>query len=107
QEKWEIPQKAKGVGLIEAERGALGHWVSIDNKLVENYTLIPPSSWNLSPSDSQGVRGPVEQALMGTEIANLKHPVEIGRIVRSFDPCLNCAAHITSDRYKPMIINIV
>lgn len=107
QEQWQVPDKAKGIGLIEAERGSLGHWVSIDKKLVANYTLIPPSSWNLSPSDSEGIRGPVEEALMGTEIASIKHPVEIGRIVRSFDPCLNCAAHITSDRYEPMTIDIV
>ena len=107
QEQWKIPETAKGLGLIEAERGSLGHWISIDKQLVANYTLIPPSSWNLSPADSEGVRGPVEQALMGTEIENLKYPVEIGRIVRSFDPCINCAAHITSDRYEPMVINIV
>ncbi|MEG1256759.1 nickel-dependent hydrogenase large subunit [Clostridium sp.] len=107
QEQWEIPKVANGVGLIEAERGSLGHWLSIDNKVVANYTLIPPSAWNLSPTDDTGVRGPVEEALVGTEIADIAHPVEIGRIVRSFDPCLNCAAHITSDRHEPMTINIV
>ncbi|MEG0132552.1 MAG: nickel-dependent hydrogenase large subunit [Clostridium sp.] len=107
QQQWDIPKVAKGVGLIEAERGALGHWLSIENKVVANYTLIPPSSWNLSPTDNKSVRGPVEEALIGTEIADIAHPVEIGRIVRSFDPCLNCAAHITSDRHEPMTINIV
>lgn len=107
QKQWEVPVVASGIGLTEAERGSLGHWISIDKKKVSNYTLIPPSSWNLSPADSKGVRGPVEEALMGTNIENVEHPVEIGRIVRSFDPCLNCAAHVTSDRYKPITINIV
>ncbi|MEG0306376.1 MAG: nickel-dependent hydrogenase large subunit [Clostridium sp.] len=107
QEQWEIPSVARGIGLVEADRGALGHWISIDNKLVANYTLIPPSSWNLSPTDDKFVRGPVEEALVGTNIFNPKNPVEIGRIVRSFDPCSNCAAHITSDRHESMTINIV
>ena len=107
QKEWEMPEKAKGIGLIEAERGALGHWLSIDKKLVSNYTLIPPSAWNLSPEDSKGIKGTAEQALIGTQINDIKYPVEIGRIVRSFDPCLNCAAHIVSDRYEPFNINIV
>ncbi len=107
QEQWEIPEESRGVGLIEAERGSLGHWLSIKNKLVHHYTLIPPSSWNLSPTDNRGIKGPVEEALIGTEIKDMVHPVEIGRIVRSFDPCLNCAAHVTSDKYEPITINIL
>lgn len=107
QKEWEIPNIAKGLGLIDAERGPLGHWVSIKDKKVENYTLIPPSSWNLSPTDNRGIHGPVEEALLGTEINNIKNPIEVGRIVRSFDPCLNCAAHITSDRHTPITIEIL
>lgn len=107
QKTWKTPEKAKGIGLTAASRGALSHFISIENSKVSNFTLITPSAWNLSPTDGAGVRGPVEQALIGTEINNMKNPVEIGRIVRSFDPCLNCAAHVTSDRYAPMIINIV
>ncbi len=107
QEQWEIPEESRGVGLIEAERGSLGHWLSIKNKLVHHYTLIPPSSWNLSPTDNRGIKGPVEEALIGTEIKDMVHPVEVGRIVRSFDPCLNCAAHVTSDKYEPITINIL
>ncbi|HBJ2621983.1 Ni/Fe hydrogenase [Clostridium botulinum] len=107
QEEWKIPSKANGIGLTGAPRGDLGHWLSIENKQVSNYTLIPPSAWNLSPTDSNNIKGPVEEALIGTEINDMKNPVEIGRIVRSFDPCSNCAAHVTSDRYDPIVINIV
>ena len=107
QKQWEIPNTAKGIGLTEAERGSLGHWIYIDNKKVANYTLIPPSSWNLSPTDGNGIRGTVEEALIGTNINNIKNPVEIGRIVRSFDPCLNCAAHVVSDKYETIKINII
>lgn len=107
QKQWSIPNDCKGVGLVEAERGALGHWLSIKNKKVENFTLIAPSTWNLSPTDRNGVMGTVEEALVGIEINNLKTPVEIGRVIRSFDPCLNCAAHVVSDRFRPITINII
>lgn len=107
QEQWRMPETGKGVGIIGASRGFLGHWLTIENKKVSNYTLIPPSAWNLSPTDSNGVRGPVEEALMGTHIENVSSPVEIGRIVRSFDPCLNCAAHVISDRYEPFKVRII
>ena len=107
QKVWQVPETGKGMELIEAERGAVGYWLTIENKKVKNYTILPPSTWNMSPTDQQGVKGTVEQALIGTEINNIKEPVEVGRIVRSFDPCLNCAAHIISDRYKPLTIEII
>lgn len=102
QRQYEIPDSSRGSGLIDTTRGALGHWVSIENKLIKHYNIITPSVWNCSPTDSKGVRGVIEQALIGTEIQNLKQPVEIGRIVRSYDPCISCATHIVSDRFKPM-----
>lgn len=107
QKEWSVPVKANGIGIIEAERGSLGHWISIENSKISNYTVITPSAWNLSPMDENGVKGTVEQALIGTEIQNPLAPVEVGRIVRSFDPCSNCAAHIISDRYKAIDIKII
>lgn len=107
QKEWKVPKEGFGVGLIDAARGTLGHWVNIKEGKISNYTIIPPSTWNLGPTDEKGVLGTVEQALVGVEINNPKYPVEIGRIVRSFDPCLNCAAHVTSDVYKPFQVNIV
>lgn len=107
QEEWVVPSDAKGIGLTAAARGCLGHWLEIKNGMIENYTIIPPSNWNLCPKDKNGVNGPLEKALIGTEIEDEKNPVEIGRIVRSFDPCLNCAAHITSDKYNPIDITII
>jgi len=107
QEQYEMPDKAEGVGLTGASRGALGHWISIENKVIKNYTMITPSAWNLSPMDGNGVKGVLEKSLIGTYIQDVKNPVEIGRITRSFDPCLTCAAHITSDKYSPFTIKIV
>lgn len=108
QKAWEIPDKASGFALLGATRGSLGHWVEIENKVIKNYTLITPSAWNLSPRDSKGIRGPVEEALVNTPINNIKKaPTVIGRIVRSFDPCSNCASHITSDKYSTITIQII
>lgn len=106
QRQYEIPDSSRGGGLMDTTRGSLAHWVSIENKVIDHYNIITPSSWNCSPTDSRGIRGVIEQALIGTEIQNPEQPVEIGRIVRSFDPCISCATHIVSDRFKPMEIII-
>jgi hydrogenase large subunit len=106
QKQYELPKSSRGRGLMDTTRGALAHWVSIDNKVINHYNIITPSAWNCSPTDSKGVRGAIEQALIGTEIQNPEQPVEIGRIVRSYDPCISCATHIVSDRFKPMEVII-
>lgn len=91
---YEIPQQADGVGLTEAPRGALGHWISIKNKRIDRYQCVVPTTWNASPCDDSGVKGPMEQALIGTPIADVENPIEAGRVVRSFDPCIACAVHV-------------
>lgn len=82
-----------GIGLLQASRGALGHWVEIEDGKIAHYQIITPTAWNASPRDARGVRGPIEEALIGTEVADDSHPIELGHIVRSFDPCLVCAVH--------------
>jgi len=88
-----IPEKSGGVGLTEAPRGALGHWIAIEKHKIANYQCVVPTTWNCSPRDDKGNPGPVEQALVGTPIADAKHPIEAVRVVRSFDPCIACAVH--------------
>jgi Ni,Fe-hydrogenase I large subunit len=88
-----IPKTASGYGLTEAPRGALGHWLSIDNYLIKNYQCVVPTTWNCSPRDDQGNPGPVEYALVGTAVKDPAQPIEVARIVRSFDPCIACAVH--------------
>lgn len=106
QKVYEIPDSARGGGLIDTTRGSLGHWVSIENKRINHYNIITPSAWNCSPTDSMGIRGVIEQALIGTEIQNPEQPIEIGRIVRSYDPCISCATHVISDRFQPVEVII-
>lgn len=97
-DKWE--HTAKGVGHTEAPRGALAHWIVIEDKKVKNYQLVVPSTWNASPRDPEGKMSAYESALMDTPIANQDQPVEILRTVHSFDPCLACAVHLYDEDGK-------
>lgn len=90
---FEIPQSGRGVGLTEAPRGALGHWIEIENRKIKNYQCVVPTTWNASPRDDRGTPGPLEQALTGTPVVDSENPLEVSRVVRSFDPCLACAVH--------------
>lgn len=103
--KWDPatwPNEAEGYGLHEAPRGALGHWIKIKNKAIENYQCVVPSTWNGSPRDAKGQAGPYEQALIGTPVADPSKPVEILRTVHSFDPCMACAVHVVDAEGKPI-----
>jgi hydrogenase large subunit len=86
-------ERGKGYGLLEAPRGALGHWVKIEGAKIQKYQIITPTAWNASPRDASGTRGPCEEAIVGTEIKDLDNPIEIDHIIRSFDPCLVCTVH--------------
>ena len=91
---YEVPKESEGYGLTEAQRGALGHWIKIKNHKIERYQCVVPSTWNCGPADEKGVKGVIEQALIGTPIADTENPIEAVRVVRSFDPCLACAIHV-------------
>ncbi len=96
-ERWEPktwPSECEGVGLTEAPRGALAHFIKIRNGAIENYQLVVPTTWNGSPRDARQQRSSFEQALIGTPVKNLEQPVEILRTIHSFDPCLACAVHL-------------
>jgi Ni,Fe-hydrogenase I large subunit len=84
---------SNGIGLTEAARGSLGHWMKISSNLIDNYQVVTPSAWNMSPRDENGQPGPVEQALAGTHVADTNDPVEVNHIIRSFDPCMSCTVH--------------
>lgn len=88
--------EGQGFGLTQATRGALGHWVRIGQGLIEHYQIVTPTAWNASPRDSGGVRGPIEEALIGTPVRDADNPVEVGMVVRSYDPCLVCTVHTVS-----------
>ena len=103
---FEVPKEAEGVGLIGAMRGPLGHWIRIEKGRIAHYQIITPTAWNFSPRDDSGIRGPVEEALIGTPVADENQPIEIGRVVRAFDVCSSCSAHVITpgSSVKEMII---
>ncbi len=96
-ERWDPetwPATADGVGLTEAPRGALAHWIRIADGKIANYQLVVPSTWNASPRDPRGQRSAYEASLLGTPVADPEQPLEILRTVHSFDPCIACAVHL-------------
>jgi hydrogenase large subunit len=83
----------RGFGIHEAPRGALSHWVVINDGKIKNYQCVVPSTWNAGPRDAKGQKGPYEACLIGNPIADSKRPLEVLRTIHSFDPCLACAIH--------------
>jgi Ni,Fe-hydrogenase I large subunit len=88
------PRRAEGLAMAESARGAIGHWVSIADGRIERYQVVDASTWNASPRDARGRRGAIEEALVGTHLADPDRPVEILPTVHSFDPCLACGVHL-------------
>ena len=104
-EKWEPatwPAKARGVGMSEAPRGALAHWIVIEDTKIANYQLVVPTTWNASPRDVRGQRSAYEAALLGTPVADPEKPLEVLRTIHSFDPCLACAVHLHDEHGRTL-----
>lgn len=93
-QSWTMPKTAMGVGLNDVPRGSLGHWIQIENNMIKNYQYVVPSTWNLGPRCDKGLPGPLEEALIGTPVADPKRPLEVLRTVHSFDPCIACGVHV-------------
>ena len=94
------PQKAQGIGLAEAPRGSLAHYVNIENKQIKNYQMVVPTTWNASPRDTKGQRSSFEESLLGTPVHDTSAPLEIIRTIHSFDPCMACAVHLYDEEGK-------
>jgi Ni,Fe-hydrogenase I large subunit len=88
------PSEAAGWSLGESPKGALGHWLTIRDGKVDAYQVVDATTWNASPRDGKGLRGALEEALVGTPVVDPARPLEILRTVHAFDPCPACAAHI-------------
>ncbi len=96
-EKWDPSTWATdcmGVGLYEAPRGGLSHWVHIKDGKIYNYQCIVPTTWNACPRDDKAGHGAYELAMMTTHVAIPNKPLEIAKVIRSFDPCMACATHM-------------
>jgi len=95
-----VPKEGQGRGMTEPPRGALGHWIRIEDHKIANYQAVVPSTWNCSPRDEKNRRGPYEESLIGTKLAKVDQPLEIIRTIHSFDPCMACAVHVIDPQKK-------
>ena len=95
-----MTSSGSGVGLNEAPRGALGHWVNYSSQKITNYQMVVPSTWNFGPRDGNDVPGPVESSLTGVPVADEARPLEVLRVIHSFNPCIACAVHVFDPNKK-------
>ena len=106
QELWDPstwPRQARGAGYTEAPRGALAHWIVIEDGKIANYQAVVPSTWNAGPRDANGQPGPYEAALVGHKLHDPQQPVEILRTIHSFDPCIACAVHVSDANGEELV----
>lgn len=88
-------ENGHGMGLVEAARGSLGHWLDVRDGRIHNYQIVAPTTWNFSPRDEEGTPGALELALVGVAVeeSDTGAPVSVQHVVRSFDPCMVCTVH--------------
>jgi quinone-reactive Ni/Fe-hydrogenase large subunit len=98
----ELPQSAKGRGIFEVPRGTLSHFVKVEDAKIANYQAVVPTTWNASPKDGNGSRGSYEEALIGLKLEDTSSPLEVLRVIHSFDPCIACAVHIVDTKGKEL-----
>ena len=93
---------AKGRTFLEVPRGVLSHFISIKDKKIKKYSVIAPTTWNATPKGLDGKRGAYEEALIGLKIEDTAKPLEVLKVIHSFDPCLACAVHIIDTKGKEL-----
>jgi len=97
-----LNKEAKGRAFFEVPRGTLSHFVNIKEQKIENFSVIAPTTWNATPKNLDGKRGAYEEALVGLTIADTSKPLEVLRVLHSFDPCLACAVHVIDSNGKEL-----
>jgi quinone-reactive Ni/Fe-hydrogenase large subunit len=97
-----LDKDAKGRAFLEVPRGTLSHFINIKNQKIDNYSVIAPTTWNATPKNFDGARGAYEEALIGIKIEDTDKPLEVLRVLHSFDPCLACAVHIIDTKGKEL-----
>jgi Ni,Fe-hydrogenase I large subunit len=100
------PVDVRGLSLGESPKGALGHWVTVRDARVEGYQVVDATTWNASPRDGAGLRGALEEALVGTPVADPARPLEVLRVIHAFDPCEACAAHVFGGADRSLAVHV-
>jgi len=92
---YENPGKGEGIGLWEAPRGSLFHWMQIGGAKVSAYQVVAPTTWNVSHN------GPLETSLVGTPVGQSGTSDDLRQasyVIRSFDMCGACTVHLIDAR---------
>lgn len=97
-----LKKETKGRAFLEVPRGTLSHFINIKNAKIENYSVIAPTTWNATPKNFDGKRGAYEEALIGLKIQDASKPLEVLKVIHSFDPCLACAVHVIDAKGKEL-----
>jgi quinone-reactive Ni/Fe-hydrogenase large subunit len=97
-----LEKNTKGSAFLEVPRGVLSHFVSIKDTKIDNYSVIAPTTWNATPKNFDGLRGAYEEALVGIKIEDTSRPLEVLKVLHSFDPCLACAVHVIDAEGKEL-----
>ncbi len=97
-----LPKSAKGEAFFEVPRGVLSHFVQIEEQKIAHYSVIAPTTWNATPKNRDGKRGAYEEALIGVTLKETEQPLEVLKVIRSFDPCLACAVHVINIKRKEL-----
>jgi quinone-reactive Ni/Fe-hydrogenase large subunit len=97
-----LPTEAKGRAFLEVPRGLLSHFVNIGEGKIKNYSVIAPTTWNATPKNYDALRGAYEEALIGIKLDDPSNPLEVLKVIHSFDPCLACAVHIIDTKGKEL-----
>ncbi|MDM5271135.1 nickel-dependent hydrogenase large subunit [Sulfurovum sp. zt1-1] len=92
----------KGRFIGEVPRGTLSHWVRIKDGVIENYQAVVPTTWNAGPKDANDIIGPYEASLVGLKLEDPTKPLEVLRIIHSFDPCMACSVHVMDIKGKEL-----
>lgn len=82
----EVPEEGEGIAFTEAPRGALCHYIRVRNGLIDDYAVVAATMWNCASRDDEGRRGAVEEALIGVPVPYADSPVNVGRVIRAYDP---------------------
>jgi hydrogenase large subunit len=102
---WNKYKKTKdgiAVGMTEAMRGGVAHWVIMKNGKIQNYQIMAPSTWNAGPRLGESDYGPYVDAIIGSPLSESGEitGIDIVRTIRSFDPCLACSIQVYTGTKK-------
>lgn len=98
-----IPPKAgEGVGVVEAPRGTLYHYVATDeNGIITDAEVVVPTAQNQINIEND-IRHLVQEHL-DRDGKNLDQDLvrfEIEKLIRAYDPCMSCATHFLKLNFK-------